>query len=101
MKITAISVEKLFGNLDYSIPLSSEGITFIHGPNGCGKTTLLRLVYSLLSGDFQSLKSIEFHSLELHFSDEYRLRVERTIESQPVTRIWSFPLSATYASSNV
>lgn len=80
MKITKINVEDLFGNLNYSIPLSDEGITFIHGPNGCGKTTLLRLVQGFLTGEFQSLKLIDFGSLELSYSDKHKLRVERTKE---------------------
>lgn len=88
MKITKILVEKLFGNLDYTIPLSAEGITFIHGPNGCGKTTLLRLVHALLTGEFQSLKSIEFGHLELFYSDDCQLRVDRTVELQPVISLF-------------
>ena len=36
-----ICVDGLNGFLKHEIYLKEEGITIIHGPNGCGKTTLL------------------------------------------------------------
>lgn len=81
MKIKKIRVENLFGNLNHTIPLSDEGITFIHGPNGCGKTTLLRLVQDFLAGEFKSLKTTDFTALEIHYDDDHKLRVDRVCDA--------------------
>ncbi len=77
MKINKIAVRGLFGNLDHEIPLSEGGLTFIHGPNGCGKTTVLRLVHSLLTGDLQVLKATDFKELEIFYSDDNSVLVTR------------------------
>lgn len=78
MKIEKISVVNLFGNMNHVLTLNSEGITFIHGPNGCGKTTLLKMVHALLTGQIQILKSIDFLQLEIVYSDKTTLRVTQT-----------------------
>ena len=75
MKIEKISVFNLFGNLDHKVDLKPEGVTFIHGPNGCGKTTLLKMVHSLLTGQIHALKLVEFSKLELLYSDKTTLSV--------------------------
>lgn len=49
-RIKQISVKNLFGMFDHTIPLNvDERITIIHGPNGFGKTALLRLLDTLFS----------------------------------------------------
>jgi ABC-type transport system involved in cytochrome c biogenesis ATPase subunit len=79
MKISKVSVQGLFGTLDHEIPLGSGGITFIHGPNGCGKTTVLRLVHLLISGELHTLKSIDFKELKVTYADSHSLLVTRTV----------------------
>ncbi len=55
MQIQQISVTGLFGIFDHVIPLNmADRITIIHGPNGFGKTAMLRL----LNGFFNSQYSI-------------------------------------------
>jgi predicted ATP-binding protein involved in virulence len=78
MSIREIGVTKLFGKLTYIIPLKFDhGATIIHAPNGCGKTTILRLVYALLNGQFRELALTRFESLVLCFDDGRRLVVEQ------------------------
>lgn len=86
MKIKHISVRGLFGNLDHEIPLSEGGLTFIHGPNGCGKTTVLRLVHALLTGELQILKTVDFRELEISYSDGQAVIVTRTSSPEPAHR---------------
>jgi predicted ATP-binding protein involved in virulence len=55
MQIKQISVTGLFGIFDHVIPLNMDDrITIVHGPNGFGKTAMLRLV----SGFFNSRYSV-------------------------------------------
>ncbi len=93
-------VENLFGNLTHDIQLSAEGITFVHGPNGSGKTATLRLIEAALTRDLVTLRSTWFSRLILNFSDGTGFRIEResqtpestnnpqsTIERQEVTTL--------------
>ncbi|WP_445174901.1 AAA family ATPase, partial [Microcoleus sp.] len=44
MRINKISVTKLFGVFNHQVSFNMEDrITIIHGPNGFGKTALLRI----------------------------------------------------------
>lgn len=42
-----IKIEKLFDQFDYDIELKVEGITILTGPNGYGKTTVLKILDAL------------------------------------------------------
>jgi predicted ATP-binding protein involved in virulence len=80
MNITRIRIEKLFGTLTHDIPLGDEGVTFIHGPNGCGKTTVLRLVHALLGNQLQYLKTVDFRTLLVTFSDGHSVLATRSVK---------------------
>src|SRR4051812_27607611 len=78
VRIKEIQVEKLFGIFDYRIPLNTaERITLIHGPNGGGKTTLLRFISDLAGQRFDALQSTRFQEFRLLFVDGAELRVAR------------------------
>lgn len=79
MSILRIAVRGLFGSLNHDIQLSEGGLTFIHGPNGCGKTTLLRLVHATLNGDFLAITSVDFNELEISYSDGNILLLKRSL----------------------
>ncbi|MEM9217521.1 MAG: AAA family ATPase [Cyanobacteria bacterium P01_F01_bin.150] len=66
--ITRIKVDNLFGFLNHDIPLKNEKITFIHGPNGCGKTTLLKLISAFLKGDLLTLNLVRFDNIAIFYS---------------------------------
>lgn len=83
MSIQKIAVRGLFGSLNHDIPLNQGGLTFIHGPNGCGKTTLLRLVHATLNGDFLTIKSVDFDELEISYSDGNALLLKRSGGNTP------------------
>ena len=44
MKLSSVRINNLFGQFDYNIALNQdEGITILTGPNGYGKTTILKI----------------------------------------------------------
>ena len=70
MRIKEISVKKLFGTFDHTIPLNMEDrVTVIIGPNGYGKTSLLKLINAVFSYDLETIIKIPFEEFRVDFED--------------------------------
>jgi len=70
MRIVKISVTKLFGTFDHVIPLNvDEQITIIHGKNGVGKTSLLKLINGFFNLKYSELRAIPFAEFRIDFDD--------------------------------
>jgi len=69
MKVRTISVQGLFGRYDHTIDVFGEGITYIHSPNGFGKSTLLKMVYLLLKANIDELGKIQFDRMDISFDN--------------------------------
>jgi energy-coupling factor transporter ATP-binding protein EcfA2 len=84
MRVTEICVAGLFGVFDHRIPLrTGERITLIHGPNGFGKTVILRMVAGLFRGTYGILQTIPFKLFALRFDDGSELRIEKEARPRP------------------
>lgn len=89
-QIKSIIVEKLFGRYDYELSIPSdanENVFILYGDNGTGKSTILRLMYHLLSTEVgRSHKSyianIVFKSLTITFDDNIIVRVHRNDDNE-------------------
>ncbi len=80
MRIASISIRKLFGVFDYHIPLrTEERITLLHGPNGVGKTTILRMVDDVFSRKFYNLSRIPFDQLKIETDEGSFITINRRI----------------------
>ena len=78
MRVSKIEIKKLFGMFNHVIPFNMrDRITIIHGPNGFGKTTILRLMTDLFSRRFYLLRRTPFGSIVITFDDGRRLRVRQ------------------------
>jgi len=79
-RIKQISVTGLFGMFNHVIPLHMEDrITIIHGPNGFGKTAILKLVNALFSRDSYTLENTPFDELIINFEDHDKLAILKTL----------------------
>lgn len=67
MKLIHIKIQKLFGLLDYEIPLDQNEITMLTGPNGYGKTMILKIINSILSNELNILCKLKFESITLDY----------------------------------
>ena len=98
-RIKQISVIGLFGMFNHIIPLHIEDrITIIHGPNGFGKTAILKLVNALFSQASSVLEGTPFSELRIDFEDETRLAVTKNSDissdnenTKHFLPKWSFP----------
>jgi len=70
LRVSHVRVVDLFGKYSHEVPLrTTDRVTIIHGPNGVGKTVLLRLVVATLTGNFPELLKVPFHAFEVTLSD--------------------------------
>lgn len=82
MRIKSISVKNLFGVFNHDIPMHlDEHITIIHGPNGFGKTVLLRMLDGLFNSRYGEFRSIPFAEFRLQFDDESEVWVSKVGEA--------------------
>jgi energy-coupling factor transporter ATP-binding protein EcfA2 len=88
LRIRWISIKGLFGSLDHDIPLfQREPITIIHGPNGVGKTSILKLVSGALKGSSKLLRSVPFAKLSLGFDEGSAVEVTpETLQDSSMAR---------------
>lgn len=87
--IASIRVEGLFGLYNYSLPEEGKfsNAAILYGDNGTGKSTLLRLVFHLLSskhdgGHRGALFEADFSLLEVNLSSGTRLIAKRETEAE-------------------
>jgi predicted ATP-binding protein involved in virulence len=78
MQIKTITVKKLFGIFDYTIPLNMDDrITIIHAPNGFGKTIILKMLYGLFNGYYRVFRLIPFEEFRVDFDDNTSIWVNK------------------------
>lgn len=78
--VEGIKIKSLFGLYDYDIVLkniSGDGIHFLTGPNGYGKTTVLDMIACIVSGEFRKLLNIPFNQCSLLFEGDTSLSIDR------------------------
>lgn len=88
--IKRITVINLFGRFRYDINLNAlektNNINVLYGDNGCGKTTVLNLIYRILSsvkqrGDKSYVARTPFKSFKIYFNNSLTISVKRVNES--------------------
>ena len=67
--LSKVVYKKLFGIFNYEIELKEQGVTIITGPNGFGKSTILKTINALYSFDIFFFLELDFHEIEFFSSD--------------------------------
>lgn len=82
LKIKRLIIKKLFGTFDYDIRLSQDDLTVLIGPNGYGKTTILRILFEIAQRNFLYFVGLYFQKIEVVSSDESNNEQSITIEKR-------------------
>jgi energy-coupling factor transporter ATP-binding protein EcfA2 len=81
MQIQQISAKGLFGIFDHIIPLNmNERITIIHGPNGFGKTAILRMLNGFFNSQYSVFRTIPFTKFRVDLDNGNSIEVLKTFE---------------------
>jgi predicted ATP-binding protein involved in virulence len=67
LKLIHLKINKLFGLLDYDIPLDNHEITMLTGPNGYGKTMILKIINSILANELNILCKLKFGLIKIDY----------------------------------
>lgn len=69
-RLKRVEVAGLFGIYNHGIDLNlGDRVTLLHGPNGVGKTTVLKMVDALLTRKVEYFRRLPFERLALDFDD--------------------------------
>jgi predicted ATPase len=86
MRITRISVDSLFGIFNHDIGMKMDDrITIIHGMNGYGKTTILRMVNALFNKRYSDLRVTPFKEFRVELEDGSTVSVSKLSGDRTVT----------------
>lgn len=102
MKILSASARKVHGFLDIYVEFNDD-LTFIIGPNGSGKTTILYMMQLALSFSIERLVRIEFSELKIKLIDDREIvqviKFERINDDMKI--LLFDPLEASFLIRNV
>jgi predicted ATP-binding protein involved in virulence len=76
--IKSIEISKLFGRFNYKIDMKPNGVTIITGPNGFGKSTILKIVDALSKGEISFFVDLDFSTLSIIFDSSQKITLKKT-----------------------
>lgn len=84
MKCKSITIQGLFSTFDYKLSWNdeSEEIMLLTGPNGYGKTTILKILYYLKEGQWYYFYKLPFREITIEFDNNSMvlIREENVLE---------------------
>ena len=89
--IKSIQLHELFGRFNYNISMKSGGVTIITGPNGFGKSTILRMINALNSENIEFFMELDFSKIMIVFDNEKKAFIQKTGKNLSVNNA-SIPL---------
>jgi predicted ATP-binding protein involved in virulence len=76
--LSKLTVKKLYGNYDYDVKFNAD-VTLLYGTNGCGKTTILNIITSIITGSIYKLFSYKFEKIVLNYYDERDNKIKKRV----------------------
>ena len=87
MRIKQVSVNGLFGIFDHVIPLNDdERITIVHGPNGFGKTAILRVLNGFFNSRYSVVRTIPFSNFRVEFDNGSSVEIVKSSDTSEKLR---------------
>lgn len=74
--LKSIKITKLFGRFDYELSFSNEGIMIITGPNGYGKSTILRIINNFCNDGLEKVLAYAFKKIVI-FSESGSIQITK------------------------
>lgn len=78
-RMVGIQFEKLFGRFDYDVIFNSDGLTILTGPNGYGKSTILKSIEAI-GKEFVGIMffmRLDFRKITVNFENNRNIIIEK------------------------
>lgn len=85
--IKDIQLYELFGRFNYKISMKSDGVTIITGPNGFGKSTILRIIDALNSENIEFFMDLDFSKIVFEFDNGKTVTIQKNGKSFSIDNI--------------
>lgn len=79
--IKYIEIKNLYNRFDYLINFEYKDVTILTGPNGYGKTTILKIINYISEGNLDNLSTMMFDKIKIGCDDGNTFCIERKNES--------------------
>jgi predicted ATP-binding protein involved in virulence len=80
MKLKSLHIKGLFSQYSYNIDFKDD-IKIITGPNGYGKSTILRIISNLMDLNFYYFFQIPFEEIVYNFYEDFNVKIIKKIDS--------------------
>ena len=100
--IKRIVVKGLFERFNYDVKFSESNITILTGPNGFGKTTILKAIEAISKKDLRFFAELKFDSISFHYENKEQ-SVIRIVKSDNKLSIndMAFDLRSSFFSNSI
>lgn len=78
--ISCLEIKKLFNRFDYTIELQKRTITILTGPNGFGKSTILKIINALSSANIMFFYKLNYERINVTFEDGSEFSIEQNCQ---------------------
>lgn len=75
--IKEVKIKYLFNKYDVHMRFNDEGLLIVSSRNGKGKTTILNIIYYILSYNLSDLYRYDFDFIEIMFENNQSLKIDR------------------------
>lgn len=76
----SVHFENLFGRFDYDVVLNKDGLTILTGPNGYGKSTILKSIEALSNGiiGIKFFLELDFEKINFKFKNGDEIHIKKS-----------------------
>ena len=89
MKKIKIKISKLFNSYDVDLNFN-HNLNIVAGENGCGKSTILKMIGYIINNDFISLSKIPFEKVDLEIDNENKTINYKDLTQMDISKIPEF-----------